>query len=153
MRLTDYTDYSLRVLMFLALRKGRLSTIDQISRAYEISPNHLMKIVQHLGKLGHIETVRGRGGGIRLAAAPEDISVGQVVRQVEPHFRVVECFDEGHADDCAIAPACRLRGIMGEAVEAFLATLDRYTVADLLRNPRKLGELLEIQKREARSQK
>src|SRR5574338_229814 len=132
MRLTAYTDYSLRVLIYLGLRGERLATISELSETYGLSANHLMKIIHNLGKLGYIETVRGRGGGMKLAGNPEEINLGQVVRQMESDFAIAECFDPGRRADCVITPACRLQVILGKAVEAFLDVLDNHTLADLL---------------------
>ena len=130
MRLTDFTDYALRVLMHLGLAEPRQSSIAEIARAYGISEAHLMKVVHRLGQLGYVATQRGRGGGLRLARQPEAIRIGQVVRDAEPDFDLAECFGEGGA--CAIAGPCRLEPALAEAREAFLAALDRYTLDDLL---------------------
>ncbi|MCZ2152370.1 MAG: Rrf2 family transcriptional regulator [Bryobacterales bacterium] len=144
MRLTAYTDYTLRVLTYLGLQQGRLSTIAEISDTYGLSANHLMKIIHQLGKLGYVDTVRGRGGGIRLAGQPEEINIGQLVRQVEPDFAIVECFHGDRRDQCIIAPACRSQLIFEKAVQAFLDVLDAYTLADLLQNSTRLSTLLSI---------
>jgi Rrf2 family nitric oxide-sensitive transcriptional repressor len=130
MRLTRYTDYALRTLIYLGLNAPRQASIAEIARAYGISENHLVKVVHHLGRLGLVKTTRGRGGGLRLAHAPGDIVIGQVVRQTEDDLALVECFSNGV---CAITSACRLRSALGEALAAFLAVLDRYTLADFLR--------------------
>ncbi|MFC4713216.1 RrF2 family transcriptional regulator [Planococcus dechangensis] len=142
MRLTMYTDYSLRVLIYLGTKdNGKLTTIQEISDAYHISKNHLMKVTFELGKAGFIETVRGRGGGIRLADRPENINVGAVVRQMEEDFHLVECFNpEGNT--CPISPICGLRGVLGKALNAYLAVLDEYTLQDLLFNKEGLRDLL-----------
>jgi Rrf2 family nitric oxide-sensitive transcriptional repressor len=141
MRLTAFSDYTLRVLMFLALNRDRLATIPEIAAAYDISENHLMKVVHQLARAGIIESVRGKGGGIRLAHKPEDIQLGQVVRASEGRAPVVECLT-GDAGACRIAPACRLAAILVSAFEALFAKLDEYTLADLVRAPRKLEALL-----------
>lgn len=146
MRLTAYTDYSLRVLTYLGLKGDRLSTIGEISDTYGLSANHLMKIIHNLGKLGYVETVRGRGGGIRLAGRPQEINLGQLVRQVEPDFEIAECFDDSRRDNCVIAPACRTQWILEKAVQAFMDVLDAYTLADLLQNSTRLSALLSIVK-------
>jgi Rrf2 family nitric oxide-sensitive transcriptional repressor len=125
--------------------ENRLATISEISYAHRISRNHLMKIIHNLGKLGYIETMRGRGGGMRLVGRPEDMNVGQLVRQVEPDFAIVECFDPNRHDECVIASACRLQLILDKAVHAFLAVLDDNTLADLLQNPTRLNSLLKIE--------
>jgi Rrf2 family nitric oxide-sensitive transcriptional repressor len=145
MRLTSFTDYSLRVLIYLGLREYGLATIREISDTYGLSENHLMKIIHKLGKLGYIETVRGRGGGMKLAGTPEQINLGQIVRQVEPDFAIVDCFDDRRRDKCAISPACRLQVALDKAVKAFLNVLDGYTLADLLQNPKRLRTLLSIE--------
>ncbi len=132
MRFTRQTDYALRVLMFLGLRPaGELSTIRDIAGRYGISENHLMKVVHRLGQEGLVETVRGRQGGIRLAVAPERIPLGDTVRRFEEDMRMVECFDPA-TNTCPIAPVCALSGIVQEALDGFMAVLDRYTLRDLL---------------------
>ena len=142
MRLTSYSDYSLRLLMFAATRQGALVTIQGAANAYGISKNHLMKVAFDLGRLGYLETVRGRGGGLRLARAPEAIGLGALLRQTEEDFRIVECFDPA-SNGCVISRACRLKGILHEATAAWLAVMDRYTLADLTgRNPALARQLL-----------
>lgn len=136
MQLTRYSDYSLRVLIYLALAPERLATIEEIARSYDISRAHLMKVVHQLGLRGYVETVRGRRGGLRLARAPEEIRVGDVVRSSEGSFDLVECFDPA-SSRCAIQQACGLRSVLGEALGAFLAVLDGYTLADLVARRRK----------------
>lgn len=142
MRLTNYTDYSLRVLIYLASKeKGELSNIKEIADAYHISKNHLMKVTYELGKMKVIETVRGRGGGIRLALNPEEINIGAIVRQTEDDFNLVECFDP-ERNMCAISPACKLKGVLHKALKAYLEVLDGYTLADLVQNKSMLSQLL-----------
>lgn len=142
MRLTMYTDYSLRVLIYLGTKEnGKLTTIQEISDAYHISKNHLMKVTFELGKAGFIETVRGRGGGIRLADLPENINVGKVVRQMEEDFHLVECFSS-ETNTCPISPICGLRGVLGKALHAYLSVLDEYNLQDLLFNKEGLRDLL-----------
>jgi Rrf2 family transcriptional regulator, nitric oxide-sensitive transcriptional repressor len=128
MRLTRYTDYSLRVLMYVGARGDQVSTIAEIARAYDISRDHLMKVVQQLGRDGYLSNVRGRSGGMLLARAASDIVVGDVVRRTESDFDLVDC------GSCVIAPVCKLTGVIGEAMDAFMAVLDRYTLEDLLTN-------------------
>lgn len=129
MRLTRYTDYALRTLIYVGLHEPRQSSIAEIARAYGISESHLTKVVHQLGRSGMIRTTRGRGGGLRLAKPPAEIVVGAVVRQTEEDLALVECFAGGA---CVITAPCRLRRALGEALAAFLAVLDRYTLADLL---------------------
>ncbi len=126
MKLTRYTDYALRVLMHLAARPDRLASIGEIDRTYRISQNHLMKVVHDLRKAGYLDAVRGRSGGIRLARPPAEINIGNVVRHTEEDFDLVDC------GSCIIAPVCGLRGVLGEALNAFMRTLDGYTLADLV---------------------
>lgn len=143
-RLTVYTDYSLRTLMYLGVRgRENLVTIQEIANAYQISKNHLMKVTHDLGKHGYIETIRGRGGGIRLALEPEQINIGDVVRKTEDDFHLVECFNpEGNL--CKISPECRLKFALNEALKAYLAVLDTYTLADVLVSKDILSELFGI---------
>jgi Rrf2 family nitric oxide-sensitive transcriptional repressor len=135
MQLTRYTDYSLRILTYLAVHQEKLATIEEIASAYGISKAHLMKIVHQLGLAGYVETVRGRGGGLRLAQPPERIRIGDVVRDTEA-MPLVECFDP-KTSHCRIEPVCDLRRALKKALEAFLRTLDGYTLADLVVRPRK----------------
>ena len=141
MRLTVYTDYSLRVLMYLAVHAEPRPTIAQIATSYGVSRNHLMKVVHALGLAGYIETVRGKGGGLRLARRPEDIGLGEVVRRTEPDLALVPCFDP-EGGGCAITPACRLRSALHQAQAAFLKVLDGYSLADLVENRAALEALL-----------
>jgi Rrf2 family transcriptional regulator, nitric oxide-sensitive transcriptional repressor len=136
MRLSTFSDYSLRVLMFLGVHTERLTTIAEIAGAYGISENHLMKVVHQLGRMGYIETVRGKGGGMRLARQPADIRLGGVIRQTETDWALVECFATGA--NCQIQTACRLPPILDEALAAMFSVLDRYTLADLLQSPDQL---------------
>jgi Rrf2 family transcriptional regulator, nitric oxide-sensitive transcriptional repressor len=140
MRLTAFTDYTLRVLVYLGVHPGRQVTIADISASYGISSNHLMKVVHHLGKRGYIETLRGKGGGMRLARAPGLVNVGELVRGTE-EMALVECFDKA-TSRCAIQGSCRLRGLLDQALEAFFAELDRHTLADLLAPRQQLAKVL-----------
>jgi len=140
MRLTVHTDYALRTLLYLGLHGERLGSIRAIAQAYDISENHLTKVVHRLGRGGFVNTVRGRGGGIRLARPPAAIRIGDVVRRTEEDMALVECF--GSANTCRITAACRLRGAFDEALRAFLAVLDGYTLADLLGAPEMLADTL-----------
>lgn len=133
MRLTVYTDYSLRVLMYVALHPERRPTITEVASSYGISKNHVMKVVHQLGVAGYIETIRGQSGGMRLARPPQDIILGEVVRRTEPDMALVPCFDPINTV-CVITPACKLRGALHHAQSAFLAVLDGYSLADLVEN-------------------
>jgi Rrf2 family transcriptional regulator, nitric oxide-sensitive transcriptional repressor len=134
MRLTVQSDYSLRVLIFVATKRGELSTIPEIASAYGISRAHLMKVVHQLGKFGYLETVRGRGGGFRLAKPAGDIRIGSVVKATEETtLALVPCLAAATAEaGCRIDGACRLKGMLSEALSAFFAVLDRYTLADIV---------------------
>jgi Rrf2 family nitric oxide-sensitive transcriptional repressor len=141
MRLTTFSDYTLRVLMYLALNPDRLATIPEIAAAYRISGNHLMKVVNQLSRNGFIESMRGKGGGIRLARPASEIRLGAVVRASEHTGPIVECMAvEG--SNCCIAPACQLAPILENAFNALYAALDEYTLADLTGNPQKIVHLL-----------
>lgn len=144
MQLTSYTDYSLRVLMYLGLRGSALSSITEIAQQYAISRNHLVKVVHRLAREGFVHSVRGRRGGIMLAHPPHTISVGEVVRRMEGDMPLVECF-RSTTNHCPITPACRLSSVLAEARDHFLRTLDRYTLADLLVNPDSLTQLFSTQ--------
>jgi Rrf2 family transcriptional regulator, nitric oxide-sensitive transcriptional repressor len=141
MRLTAFTDYSLRVLIYLAAQPAKRATIAQIATAFQVSEHHLVKVVHFLGKQGWLANVRGKGGGLELGKPPEAIIVGRVVRQTEGGANVAECFGDSDGD-CCIAPNCRLRGVLGEAVKAFYAVLDRYTLSDLVNNRQQLAKVL-----------
>jgi Rrf2 family transcriptional regulator, nitric oxide-sensitive transcriptional repressor len=140
MRFTYYTDYALRVLMYLGARAGELCKTREIAASFAISEAHLVKVVHHLGGLGVVETVRGRGGGIMLAREPSDIGIGDVVRSTEAERAIVECF-EPDTNRCPLSPACTLQRALAEALDAFYATLDEYTLADLLRPRASLRQL------------
>lgn len=130
MKLTLYSDYSLRVLMYIARQEHRVQ-IDEIAKFYGISKNHLTKVVNNLATLGYIETTRGRGGGIRIKMAPEEINIGALIRKTEEHFNLVECFNR-ETNTCPIAGICGLQGVLGEALNAYLSVLDKYTLQDIL---------------------
>ncbi len=130
MRLTTMTDYALRMLIYLGQHRERLCTTSEIAQAYQISEAHLTKITHQLGRAGWITTVRGKGGGMRLAREPAQINLGGLVRSIEPDFHLVECLGSGNA--CTLAGHCRLTGIVHNALEAFLKQLDGHTLAELL---------------------
>ncbi|MBF0706458.1 MULTISPECIES: Rrf2 family transcriptional regulator [Bacillaceae] len=141
MRLTNYTDYSLRMLIYLgSMKEDKLASIQEIANAYQISKNHLMKVAHELGKNGYIETIRGRNGGLRLAHLPEDINVGKVVRSTEEDFNLVECFDKEN-NSCVISPACRLKHVLHDALSAYFEVLDGYQLSDLIINDEMLVKL------------
>jgi Rrf2 family transcriptional regulator, nitric oxide-sensitive transcriptional repressor len=143
MQLTQYTDYALRTLIALGLKPGEKLTVTDIASAYGISRNHLVKVVARLAESGYVETLRGKGGGMRLARAPREIRLGDVVRDLEAELGVVECLTEG-GGHCVIAPACKLKGLLHQATDAFLDTLDRHTLEDILRQPQPVARLLHI---------
>lgn len=130
MRITRYTDYSLRVLMYVALKGEEISTIREIAESYDISKNHLMKVVQELNNKGYLVALRGKNGGLRLNGRPEDINIGILVRDIEQDLALVDCF--ANSKNCVITPACQLKFALAEALEAFFKTLDKYSLADLL---------------------
>jgi Rrf2 family transcriptional regulator, nitric oxide-sensitive transcriptional repressor len=141
MQLTYYTDYSLRVLMYLAVQRERMVNISEIAERYGISRNHLVKVVHNLARGGFIKSYRGKGGGIKLARDPEQINIGAVVRYTEGPPKLVECFD-AERNRCIITNACGLAEVIAEACDNFFATLDRYTLADLLKRRARLSKIL-----------
>ncbi|WP_419901744.1 Rrf2 family transcriptional regulator [Kiloniella sp.] len=143
MRLTTYTDYSLRVLIFVGLKGEELTTITEISDRYNISRNHLMKVVNQLSQDGYLKTIRGKNGGMTLAHVPSKINLGDVVRDMEDNLDIVECFDKKKGC-CQIDGYCRLQGILGEAVIAFFDVLDKYTLEDLMVNRSGLQKALSL---------
>lgn len=136
MRLTLYTDYSLRVLLYLAYKKDQMATISELADFYKISRNHLVKVVHNLGIQGYILTTRGKNGGLRLARPANDIVIGDVVRKMEPDFELLECFNAA-TDHCVITRTCSLKTVLINARDDFLSTLDKYTVADAVKSPAK----------------
>ena len=140
MRLTTFTDYSLRTLIYLALRPDKLVTIGDIAGAYDISTNHMMKVVHQLAVAGDVATVRGQHGGLRLGRPAESINIGSVVRRTEPDLQLVTCF--GEEQRCVIQEGCVLQHAFGDALQAFLAVLDGYTLADLVAPQQALAGLL-----------
>ena len=149
MKLTTFTDYSLRVLIYLGAQ-GRRVTIAEVARAYDISEHHLVKIAHFLGKGGWLANLRGKGGGLELALAPEAINIGRLVRQSEGEAQLAACFRED-AHPCAIAGRCGMQPVLAEALEAFHAVLERYTLADLL-PPRGQAAPLRFVPREAQEE-
>lgn len=134
MRLTVYSDYALRLLMYLAVRTDGLATIPEVAAAYHVSANHLMKVVHKLAQAGYVETVRGRGGGMRLGKPADQIGLGEVVRFTEPDMEIVPCLHPENRD-CPLWRACRLKATLDRARLAFLAVLDEQTLADLATTP------------------
>lgn len=141
MQLTHFTDYSLRVVLYLAVKKESAS-VSEIANYYGISRHHMVKVVHNLAKLNLVKTTRGKGGGVTLAMAPEDVNIGEVVDKTEPNFHLVGCFDPA-CNKCPILPGCLLRNVLEEALQNFKATLARYTLADLLRDEKLLQELIQ----------
>jgi Rrf2 family nitric oxide-sensitive transcriptional repressor len=146
MRLTTFSDYTLRVLIYLGVHGDEVATVGQIADAYGISANHLMKVVHYLAQGGYIETARGKGGGMRLGLAPEKINLGELVRGTEDNRKLVECFDRDNSE-CRIETACVLRGVLTQALEAFFRSLDAYTLADLLAPKSRLANMLVLRPR------
>jgi len=142
MRVTKFTDYALRVLIYMACRpRGELTTVSQLAEAYSISAHHVRSIVHKLGKSGYIKSVQGKGGGIRLASSPDEIMLGEVIRKTEKDLFIVECF--GPDGQCPIVQACKLKHVLGEALNAFLDTLDQYSLADITDNKHSIMQLIE----------
>jgi Rrf2 family nitric oxide-sensitive transcriptional repressor len=135
MQISAFTDYSLRVLMYAAVHADRLCTVDEIAGAFDVSRHHLVKVVNHLQHLDYVDTQRGRSGGFRLSRLPQDICLGEVVRRTEGTLAIVECFDRA-TNSCPVTRACGLKGVLAEAMDAFLAVLDRHTLADVVAEPR-----------------
>src|SRR5574338_291469 len=143
MRLSTYSDYSIRVLMQAALRHPERVTVDEVAETYGISRHHLVKVVHDLGRSGYLQTRRGVGGGFTLARPPDQIRVGDIVRLGEESEAVIDCTDKP-GFPCRIFPACQLRGVLDEAASAFFAVLDRYTLADLIKQPSKMRAVLQV---------
>jgi len=145
MQLTLYTDYSLRVLVYLGLKTDQLVTISEIAENYGISRNHLVKVVHNLSLTGFVDAIRGKGGGLRLARPAEQINIGDVIRHTEPNFNLVECFDNPQdSGGCPINAMCRLKGGLHKAYVAFMAVLDEISLADVLSNSDELAQPLNI---------
>ncbi|KFZ37536.1 BadM/Rrf2 family transcriptional regulator [Shewanella mangrovi] len=143
MQLTRYTDFGIRTLMYLAVNSNRdtLFRIAEITDVFELSPNHVSKIVHHLGKLGYLHTVRGKAGGFSLAKTPSEINMGQLVRDLEHSLAPIDCAKPY----CRLLPACALRGVLTDAVDAYLDVLAQYTLADIVKNDVELRRLLPLQ--------
>lgn len=131
MQLTSYTDYSLRALLYLGTHQDRLVTISEISEYHSISRNHVMKVIHNLGKMGLIQTIRGKSGGIRLALKPEEIVIADVVRQTEPHMNIQECFSR-ETNTCPLIDRCKLTGVLYQARQGFMKALEERRLADIL---------------------
>lgn len=142
MQLTVHTDYALRVLLYLAHFPDRRVGTEEISTAYSISKNHLVRVVQTLGDKGYVRVTVGRSGGVELAREPYQIRLGEMIRSTEASFRLVECHDEA-SNTCPIVPVCSLKSLLDEALEAFLDTLDKYTLADLVKE-RSHGKFVQL---------
>lgn len=144
MHIKRYTDYSLRVLVYLGLHRDRIVTIAEIATAFNLSKNHLMKVVKDLGSEGFVRSIKGKAGGLTLAREPEDINIGEVVRRMEGEFDLVECL--GPNNTCCIVPACKLKPVLYEATQRFLEALDPFSLADVLTNRGVLVRLLSERK-------
>lgn len=140
MHLTTFSDYSTRVMMYLGLQQGKLVTISEIAKAYKISENHLTKVVHHLAQRGYVETIRGKGGGLRLSRAPDTVNLGEMIRSTEGDTGLLPCLDA--ESTCCIQPACKLMGMLREAQTAMFKVLDKYTLADLLYQDEPLVRIL-----------
>lgn len=143
MRMTLHTDYALRMLIYMATQPDDLCTVNDVAEAYQLPRNHLLKVAQTLRDLGFVETTRGRTGGIRLVKPPGEIVLGALVRATEEEFSLAECM-QAQGRPCAISPACQLKGMLHEALAAFLAVLDKYTLADIASDLDILGPFLGI---------
>ena len=148
MKLTRFTDYSLRVLIHLAAAPDRRATVTEIAEAFGVSVHHLVKVVHFLGRRGWIRTIRGKGGGMLLARPAADIRIGDVVRDTEGAMRPAECF-AADGGPCVLGSMCRLKGALGEAIGAFYAALDRHTLADLAADREELATVLQYPPRRA----
>ena len=141
MHMTLQTDYALRMLIYLAIHEPRPSTVHDVAESYGISRNHLLKIVLKLRDMGLVATARGRSGGIHLAVPPEKVNIGAVVRDLGDEFPVVECMKAG-GGACVLSPICRLKGVVREALGAYLSVFDKYSLADLVANRAELASVL-----------
>jgi len=142
MQLTLFSDYSLRMLIYLGLRRGEVVPIVEIAQAYGVSKHYMMKVMNELVQLGYIEAVRGRHGGVRLRKRPSDVRLGKLIRATEPGGGVLDCVEHSAQSDCPIVGACQLRKVLGEAQGEFYRVLDRHTLAELIQRPEPLLRLL-----------
>ncbi len=143
MQLTQFTDYALRTLIYIAV-KNEVCTITEIAKSYQISRNHLVKVVHKLGQLGYLNTIQGKNGGIELNKLPQKINLGKLIRETEPNFRLVECIDNPNGT-CCIIPVCKLKRILEQAVEEFIEKLSAYSLADLVVNQAQLKKHLQLE--------
>ncbi|MBI1390039.1 MAG: Rrf2 family transcriptional regulator [bacterium] len=141
MKLTQYSDYALRVVLYLSYKMHDKASIQEIADFYQISKDHLVKIVHHLSRAGYIKSSRGRGGGIELGCDPKTVTIGEIVREMESHFIMVECFDL-ETNECRVSSVCKLKTILREALDAFMAVLDRYTLDELSHDPEAAIQLI-----------
>ena len=141
MQLTVHTDYALRVLIYLSIQPQKIVTIDEITEFYEISRNHLVKVVHNLSSKGFINTIRGKHGGMQLSRPPNQISIGEVVRKIEANFDIVECFNPD-SKKCRVLPICNLKSVLQKANENFLSYLDQYSLADAVQPNNNLVKLV-----------
>lgn len=133
MQLTSFTDYGLRTLMYLAARPEEMSSVKEISQHYDISRNHLVKVVHRLSQLGYIETTKGKGGGVQITKGMEKLRLGDLISQLEPNMNVVECFDP-ETNTCRITQSCQLKHYLFEGAKSFTDTMNKYTLADTISN-------------------
>ena len=145
MQLTLHTDYSLRILVYLAQKGGKQATISEIAEFYQVSRNHLVKVVHHLSTTGFLETIRGKHGGIKLSRPPDQIAIGDVVRNMEPNFEIVECFAEGN-QNCVLTPVCKLKMVLNQASNEFLSLLDGHTIAEAITQNDEAEQIFSVEK-------
>lgn len=144
MRLTAFTDYSLRMLIYLAAAPEGRATVPEVAKAFHVSTHHLVKVAHGLGRAGFLTNTRGRGGGLKLAVPAAQINVGRVVRITEGEARPAECFED-HPSECVLAGACRLQGVLQEAIERFYGVLDQYSLEDLVANRARIAKIMQWQ--------
>jgi Rrf2 family nitric oxide-sensitive transcriptional repressor len=144
MQLTLFSDYSLRMLIYLGLRRGEVVPIVEIAHAYGVSKHYMMKVMNELVQLGYIEAVRGRNGGVRLCKRPNEVRLGKLIRATEPSGGVLECIEHASESDCPIVGTCRMRKLLHEAQGEFYRVLDRHTLAELIQRPEPLLRVLRL---------